>query len=424
MLEALRSISTSTSHVTSTANQVAAASHHEAAAASVELSAPPPPIPSDAQVASQLQHSDSPPVRPVARSSLPSEPVSSTPQVPDNIRTLLESRGQRLEQERVARETAEKAARDERIRERKTKDAEKAAAATPSDSVGKNRSYEAEQAKRKRDAKLDRERVLKQIENDKIARREKEERRKAAARGEQEPFPQQSLAPITSASKAATTGTTCALQIRLHDGSRIRNSFPATATLLTTVRPWIATESPESKDLFTLKLMQTPQPPRSLSDADEAMTLQELGLLPSATLVVVPVRGAVSTAYSGGTGGVFARIYAMLMGLIMWLIEMVQTFAGNRQQQAPSTSIDVSRAEESSSSASPATGNDAAPSSKIRIRTLKDKGNDNEKREFYNGNQVCLSAQNWVRTHTCVTFRSLFADIVSCTVELRAETER
>jgi hypothetical protein len=404
LLEALRPISTSTSHVTSTANQVAAASQHEAAAASVEVSAPPPPIPSDAQVASQIQHADSPPVRPVARSSLPSEPVSSTPQVPDNIRTLLESRGQRLEQERITREAAEKAARDERIRERKTKDAEKATAATPSDSVGKNRSYEAEQAKRKRDAKLDRERVLKQIENDKIARREKEERRKAAARGEQEqePFPQQSLAPTTSASKAATTGTTCALQIRLHDGSKIRNSFPATATLLTTVRPWIATESPESKDLFTLKLMRTPQPPRSLSDADEAMTLQELGLLPSATLVVVPVRGAVSTAYSGGTGGVFARIYAMLMGLIMWLIEMVQTFAGNRQQQAASTSIDVSRAEESSSSASSATGNDAAPSSKIRIRTLKDKGDESEKREFYNGNQVCLITFGFARTHTCV----------------------
>jgi hypothetical protein len=347
---------------------------------------------------SEAQPQQVPSTSQVTAAPTPAEPQQSFHQPPDNIQTLLAQRGQRLEAERIARETAENAARAERIKARKQKEADIAAsnASTSTASYGKDRSYEAEQAKRKREAKQDKERILRQIENDKIARKEKEERRRAAARAEQEPLFQESEkqeAPAASAmSSSKPAGTSCALQVRLLDGSTIRSTFPAGAILSTTVRPWIATEQPDFKSAYTFKIIQAPKPSHPISDAEEMKSLLDLGLLPSATLVVVPLKGAISSAYPGSSGvvGTLGRVYGMVAAFLMWLLQGLQTFAGTRQTTPGSSTTSTSSKEESTGASS--SGTDTVPirpTTKIRIRTLADRA-DKEDRQFYNGNQVSL----------------------------------
>jgi len=353
--------------------------------ASVEVTNP--------QTQSQQQTTSTPQV---ATSPTPTDSQQTSNQPPDNIQALLAQRGQRLEAERIAREAAENAARAERIKARKQKEAEIAAssASTSTASYGKDRSYEAEQAKRKREAKQDKERILRQIENDKIARKEKEERRRAAVRAEQEPMVQEgekqesSTGSATSSSKPV--GTSCALQVRLLDGSTIRSTFPAGAILSTTVRPWIAAEQPDFKSAYTFKIIQAPKPSLPISDAEEMKSLLDLGVLPSATLVVVPVKGAMSSAYPGSSGlvGSMGRVYSMVVAFLMWLLQGLQTFAGTRQTTPGGSISSTGSTEESTGAAS--SGTDTVPirpTTKIRIRTLADRA-DKEDRQFYNGNQV------------------------------------
>jgi len=374
----LAPVQASSDNITAPANQ----SSLNDTPASAETSA----LPAQQQVTSTPQ---------VTISTTPAEPQQSSHQPPDNIQALLAQRGQRLEAERVAREAAENAARAERIKVRKQKEAEIAAsnASASTASYGKDRSYEAEQAKRKREAKQDKERILRQIENDKIARKEKEERRRAAARAEQEPLLQetekQDLPTASAMSSSRSVGTSCALQVRLLDGSTIRSSFPSGAILSTTVRPWIATEQPDFKSAYTFKIIQAPKPSLAISDADEMKSLLDLGLLPSGTLVVVPVKGAISSAYpSSGVVGILGRMYGMLAAFLMWLVQGLQTFAGTHQTTSSSSATPPSSTEETTGAAS--SGSDTAsirPTTKIRIRTLADRA-EKEDRQFYNGNQV------------------------------------
>lgn len=378
----------------------------------------------------------------------PSHPIPSIPSTPNQqqpaqaptrqepsprIQSLLQERGQRLEAMRIAREQAEKAAAAERAKARKQKEAEEAAAkpsSSSTSSIGKDRgSYEAEQAKRKREAKVDRERILKQIENDKIARKEREERRRAAARavqdGEIEEAPHSEMSSIPS---RASTGTTCALQIRLPSEGSVRNTFPATATIAKDVRSWIASEAgAEGKNTaYTFKLIQTPQPSRSISDAEEARTLQDLGLLPSATLIMVPARGSVSGAYPGdaigGISGLIRKILNMIVTAVMWIVAALRGLAGPSSTVPTSAGPDgrstvgvaggafrsgaieaaIARRQEredaaaayntangkTSSSSSSATASTGGGTTGIRIRTLRDQVDDGESRHFYNGNQV------------------------------------
>jgi len=350
--------------------------------ASTETSAPP----AQQQVTSTPQ---------VTTSTTPAEPQQSFQQPPDNIQALLAQRGQRLEAERIAREAAENAARAERVKARKQQEAEIAAtnASAPPASYGKDRSYEAEQAKRKREAKQDKERILRQIENDKIARKEKEERRRAAARAEQEPLLQetekQDLPTASAMSSSRNVGTSCALQVRLLDGSTIRSTFSSGAILSTTLRPWIATEQPDFTSAYTFKVIQAPKPSLPISDAEEMKSLLDLGLLPSATLVVVPVKGAISSAYpSSGVVGILGRMYGMVAAFLMWLLQGLQTFARTRQTISSSSTTSTSSTEETTGAAS--SGTDTVPirpTTKIRIRTLADRA-EKEDRQFYNGNQV------------------------------------
>ncbi len=164
-----------------------------------------------------------------------------------------------------------------------------------------------EQKLRREEAKAERERILKQIELDKAARkaREVEEKRSRQTKA--------SAPPTTAAASKgkAKASDTCTLRVRLFDGATIQQRFPSTATLGKGVREWVD-EHAHIKDTtvlgthisnapYTFKDILPPAPPRNISVGEESQTLFELGLCPNATLVLVLVQ-SYTEAYEGGGG--------------------------------------------------------------------------------------------------------------------------
>ncbi|KAF2839000.1 hypothetical protein M501DRAFT_752776 [Patellaria atrata CBS 101060] len=112
--------------------------------------------------------------------------------------------------------------------------------------------------------------------------------------------------------------TDSALQIRLFDGTTHRNRFPLTSTLSTSVRPWVDSllssfTCTSISPPYTFLHILTPLPNHTISVFEEAQSLQELGLVPSATLVLVPVRNYVEGYQSQG-GGLLGSVWGMATG--------------------------------------------------------------------------------------------------------------
>ncbi|RYO70234.1 hypothetical protein AA0113_g3565 [Alternaria arborescens] len=182
--------------------------------------------------------------------------------------------------------------------------------------------------KKKREDAEELARIKARIEADKAARkveaslrkaeREKEKNRNATQNSHATSTP--SSPPQTTATKSSSSrgsnSATVALNVRLFDGRTIRSTFPRTATLQSTVRSWIDAEfskmAQDDENLsgghnklppYFFRHILAPAPSRELSAGDESVELGEIDLAPSATLVLVPVKGY-TDAYSGGASGV------------------------------------------------------------------------------------------------------------------------
>ncbi|KAL8823192.1 MAG: hypothetical protein Q9191_006092, partial [Dirinaria sp. TL-2023a] len=314
------------------------------------------------------------------RSPSSSEPAASGPI--SSVQSVLEERRQRLERDKREKDAKAKAERRAIAEARRdTNQAE------PGSAKSKQASYAQQQRKRQQEAKSERERILRDIENDKAARREKEEQRKALAKAEAEAadgadgLANEQLAREDAQSKSKSSSD-CALQIRLFDGSTIRHRFPSDQTLRSHVRPWIEEQRSDGATPFTLKHILTPMPNRTLSISDEEDNLQSLGLAPSATLVMVPVQGYTS-AYADDSGllsrGVSACYNIVTAGAGM-ITGALGTFLGIGHT-APHPEQATTAPEQSSPQAS-TTG------SKINVRTLRDQRSDRDDHQLYNGNQL------------------------------------
>ena len=159
--------------------------------------------------------------------------------------------------------------------------------------------YVQRQARFKKEANQERERVRALIEADKQARKAKqmEQRKQAQDIAAQQ---LQAVGPISektgSESRSRQPHSECALSIRLLDGSTIRRRFGADTTLSSDVRPWIDAQRRDETMPYTLKVILTPRPSRALEPVEEKDTLADLSLVPSASLVLVPVQNF-TTAY-------------------------------------------------------------------------------------------------------------------------------
>ena len=343
--------------------------------------------------------------------SVPAEPTST--HSPEQVQALLSERGARLEAERLRREAREKAERIARARERREE--EERAQAAADKGKGKERADGSEsarnkartdwlqqQAKRKTEAKEEKQRIMARIEADKRERKNRDEERKQAASAMAgEPLPSSSKTPTSSTTTPPTSGT-CAIQVRLFDGSSIKGRFAHDSTLATAVREWIKETSPAGgADIpFNFRQILTPNPSRTIEISEEGQTLSDVGLMPTATLVLVPVAGY-TEAYSGaGSGGLLGSAYGLVsgaFGLAGSALGYVTGYGsgvnntdgrggiymgGTADEQEPSNVQGARMANADS-------GTGQSGPSRIRVKTMAEQRAEAEKgAEFYNGNSL------------------------------------
>jgi hypothetical protein len=291
------------------------------------------------------------------------------------VQDLLSERSARLQAHKKEQEAREKA---KRIAEAKTRKAALEEESPAGSQRSANQKYALMQKKRQQDAREERARILKRVEDDKIERREKDAQRKAQAIANNS----QSVEPVAASSSIVSSADSrskeCALQIRLFDGSTIRSRFSTQGTLRADVRPWI--DQQQSADVpYTFKHILTPQPNKSISISGEEKTLQSQGLFPSATLVLVPIQGYTSAYNETNATGYISRGMSAGYGMISSGVGVVTGALGG---------LLGTRAAPSSSSADVPVTN--AQSSNINVTTLRDQDGP-EDHQFYNGNAVGLT---------------------------------
>ena len=344
--------------------------------------------------------------------SVPAEPTST--HSPEQVQALLSERGARLEAERLRREAREKAERIARARERREE--EERAQAAADKGKGKERADGSEsarnkartdwlqqQAKRKTEAKEEKQRIMARIEADKRERKNRDEERKQAANAMAgEPLPSSSKAAASTSTRTPPTSGNCAIQVRLFDGSSIKGRFAHDSTLATAVREWIKETSPAGgADIpYNFRQILTPNPSRTIEISEEGQTLSDVGLMPTATLVLVPVAGY-TEAYSGaGSGGLLGSAYGLVsgaFGLAGSALGYVTGYGsgvnntdgsggiymgGTADEQEPSN-VQGSRMANADS------GTGQSGPSRIRVKTMAEQRAEAEKgAEFYNGNSL------------------------------------
>ena len=322
-----------------------------------------------------------------ATTSHPQAPPSSSSNQPSQaIQNLLADRRRRLEIDKKEKEAAEKVEKKAKVEARQA-----AMTADPNSAKAKQATYAAQQRKRQQEAKLERERIVRQIEHDKKERKEKEELRKALARAEAEEKNDTALADKQLSTEMngprPARSKECAVQVRMFDGSVIRSRFPSESTLRTDVRAWIDKERLDGDAPYTFKQILTPLPNRPLSISDEEDSLQTLGLTPSATLVMVPVQGYTAAYAPQGIVSRGASVgYNFVSTGTGMITRALGTFLGFGQTTAQG---DQSAAHGSPPQYSP----DADPrgaGSSINIRTLRDRRENRDDHQLYNGNQASL----------------------------------
>lgn len=376
-----------------------------------------------------------------ANTQTPTSRDQTSSEQPSNLQSMFPDRAQRLEAERQRRSEVEAAERRERTARRQQEEAaalsspitttnskgkQRATSPTSTDRTKARSDWIRQQKKRNDEAKRERERILAQIEHDKATRKARDQARKES---ESEPLGTASTTtttpqgPFSRAPRPSTRGigSVCALQIRLFDGKSLKSRFSPTATLSDAVRTYINTQAPSASSTevtsvaqvpYTFRQILAPEPSRSIEMSEEHQSLLELGLCPSATLVLVPVEGFTEAYASAGGGGVLSRALGASSGLVggVWGLasSVVGAVAGFGQVGAGNGGGGGGGARDSAPylggtgderDGSNVEGRDMAegggeakqPAGKVRVKTLADQRAEAKRRgeaEFYNGNSL------------------------------------
>lgn len=260
--------------------------------------------------------------------------------------------------------------------------------------------------KKKREEAEELARVKARIEADKAERKAQAEARKAERELERTTEAQSDIQSRAHTSSKGSQAKKVNLQVRLFDGRTIRSTFDRTCTLEKEVRKWIdetftslSADDPNinSKRLppYYFRHILTPLPSRELSAGDENQTLGDIDLAPSATLVLVPVKGY-TDAYTDSGGGVVGSAVGAATGLVggaFGLLSSTIGFVGSTLGSVVgygSATAEPSRERTVESAASPpAQAPATSEGSTIRVRTLADqRAREPRDQQFYNGNQV------------------------------------
>ncbi|KAL2353722.1 UBX domain-containing protein [Cryomyces antarcticus] len=274
-------------------------------------------------------------------------------------------------------------------------------------------SYAAQQRAKQAEARKERDRILRTIEADKQERKEKEERRRALAKAEAAKARGESEAPDAAQTQPSQqssqpsqptrpASSTCALQVRLFDGSTIRTHFedPQTQTLSTAVRSWIDQHLTNTSSAplppYTFRQILSPHPNRTLSISEESESLQSLGLTPTATLVIVPIQGYSEAYSSAGATGLVSRGLAAGYGVASWGLGLVAgalgavTGVGHAVPEPYVAGTEQEGPPNAKKAAQP--GPVMEGRAEGRVRTLADqREREGKRQQFYNGNQVSFT---------------------------------
>ena len=189
----------------------------------------------------------------------------------------------------------------------------------------------AQRRKDKEEEKLARERVKAQLEQDKLDKRMKFQAEKAAEEEERKEREKVALAAQAEQAEklAAERATTARLQFRLPDGSSQTQHFPAETPLqevYSFVRTGLTSHS------YTSFSLSTTFPTRNLDTEDMSMSLKELQMAPSATVMVLPCTSAISSQ----DGGLMSLVWLVLTPFTMlWTI--LTSFFGSVSGSASSS---------------------------------------------------------------------------------------
>ncbi|KAF2440233.1 hypothetical protein P171DRAFT_435065 [Karstenula rhodostoma CBS 690.94] len=254
--------------------------------------------------------------------------------------------------------------------------------------------------KKKEEEREELARIKARIEADKAERKAQAEARKTEREKLAQSEPTTSQFP-TSTSSRGSNAKEVHLNVRMFDGATVRSSFPRTANLQDDVRPWIdrefvarAENANERHPPYYFKQILAPLPSRELSAGDESQTLGDIDLAPSATLVLVPVKGY-TEAYSGGsrgivsgpTGSVFNivggafNLAGSAVGYVSNTLSSVLGGGGSARQDGQQQTGDGRSLGN--------TPQEQPGSAGIRVRTLADQRSREPRNEqLYNGNQL------------------------------------
>ncbi|KZF20508.1 hypothetical protein L228DRAFT_270575 [Xylona heveae TC161] len=254
--------------------------------------------------------------------------------------------------------------------------------------------YAEEQRKLRAKAEEERKRVLLLVENDRSERRDRrqqQEKLRLNKENEEGISHGQSEGKSTNATLVPDTGT-CALQVRLLDGSTIRSRFSVNSTLRTEVRRWVDEERIDGDTPYSFKVIRAPFPNRSISITEEEESLRSLDLVPSATLVLTAVQ-KFSDAYDSASRSLLSRGFNAGYGVMASGFGFVAgTFGGLIGTQRPSGHGDEATVR-------PAAPDDSSQEIGTRsvahqnIRTLRTQSSNREDAQLYNGNQLNFEPQ-------------------------------
>ena len=299
---------------------------------------------------------------------------TTTPTHDPEVQSVFEERRKRIEVERKRKAETERAKR----RSKTEANLLQAENATLDSARVKQLSYAQQQRRRQQEARQERERILKVIENDKLERKYKEELHRELIKAESgagdgaDGLVDQELSAEANHLRPSSAKE-CAIQIRLLNGSTLRSKFPSDQTLRTHVRDWISQQRSDGDHPYSFKQILAPRPNRPIAMTEEEESLESLALTPSATLVMVPVQnftaaydsdsGLFSKALSSGYSLLTAS-YAIASGGLKSLLG-----SGHDLPASPQAQVKDSR-------------------SGLEVRTLTDESRQTDEQQFYNGNQV------------------------------------
>jgi hypothetical protein len=291
-------------------------------------------------------------------------------------------------------------------------------AASPAATTSAQQAARAALQKKKKEDAEELARIKARIEQDKAERKAQAEARKAEREQERTAGAQAQAQTRSNPSTRGSQAPNVNLNVRLFDGRTIRSIFPRTATLEKEVRKWIDEEfskldandpNVQNRALppYFFRHILAPQPSRELSAGDENQTLGDIDLAPSATLVLVPVKGY-TDAYSGSGSNLLAGTRTGLVSGAFGLLSSTVGYAGGilgsflgtgAAAPQPNQGQAVGGGSGSGSGSGSEQQSERSRSERdeqgnIRVRTLADqRAREPRDQQFYNGNQVRIRIQ-------------------------------